>query len=182
MPLDGSITRKRRFTIRTSGPTPAVRCLYRLYGGTCARTGRTAHRLCEFHHRHIGAYGQSGKYEGGAYTPPLKTDAVFRRDAYLCLYCGARFPYSLLSRDMSLLAAAARHLAECRVGLPSSITQASAHPGTGGHAAFGRAVHADLCRIHIPEGAPRAGGSNGNLVAHFPRSSPLHERMQRWPM
>lgn len=33
------------------------------------------------------------------YTPPLNNRTLFKRDAYLCLYCGERFPASALSRD-----------------------------------------------------------------------------------
>ena len=34
-----------------------------------------------------------------SYTPPLSNKALFRRDQSLCLYCGERMPYALLSRD-----------------------------------------------------------------------------------
>ena len=34
-----------------------------------------------------------------SYTPPLSNQALFRRDQYLCLYCGEAFPHILLSRD-----------------------------------------------------------------------------------
>jgi hypothetical protein len=34
-----------------------------------------------------------------SYTPPLSNQALFRRDQYLCLYCGEAFPHVLLSRD-----------------------------------------------------------------------------------
>ena len=73
--------------------------LYRLYGGTCARTGSAHHRRRQFDHRHAGHTGNPGNLRGAAYTPPLNNQTLFRRDAYLCLYCGARFTYSLLSRD-----------------------------------------------------------------------------------
>lgn len=33
------------------------------------------------------------------YTPPLNNTALFRRDAFICMYCGDQFPRSKLSRD-----------------------------------------------------------------------------------
>lgn len=32
-------------------------------------------------------------------TPPLTNEGLFRRDGHLCLYCGERYPSSLLTRD-----------------------------------------------------------------------------------
>ena len=73
--------------------------LYRLFGGTCAKTGlRTTVDVNSIIATH-GHTGNPGNLRGAAYTPPLNNQTLFRRDAYLCLYCGARFPYSLLSRD-----------------------------------------------------------------------------------
>src|SRR5580693_1486764 len=73
--------------------------MYRLFGGTCARTGsRTTVDVNSIIATH-GHTGNPGNLRGAGYTPPLNNQTLFRRDAYLCLYCGARFPYSLLSRD-----------------------------------------------------------------------------------
>ena len=73
--------------------------LYRLFGGTCARTGlRTIVDVNSIIATH-GHTGNPGNLRGAGYTPPLNNQTLFRRDAYLCLYCGARFTYSLLSRD-----------------------------------------------------------------------------------
>jgi hypothetical protein len=37
--------------------------------------------------------GNPGNLRGADYTPPLNNQTLFRRDAYLCLYCGSRaFP------------------------------------------------------------------------------------------
>jgi hypothetical protein len=120
--------------------------LYRLYGGTCARTGLRTIVDVNSIIATLGTSGNPGNLRGASYTPPLNNQTLFRRDAYLCLYCGARFPYSLLSRD--------------------HVTPFS----RGGHDTWsnvGRRVLADQMEY---------------LIAHFPRSSPLHERMQRWPM
>ena len=65
------------------------------------RADRPAHhRGRQFHHRHAGNLPAiRATCAELAYTPPLNNQTLFRRDAYLCLYCGARFTYSLLSRD-----------------------------------------------------------------------------------
>src|SRR5258706_12279439 len=73
--------------------------LYRLYGGTCARTGLRTVVDVNSIIATLGTSGNPGNLRGAAYTPPLNNQTLFRRDAYLCLYSGARFTYSLLSRD-----------------------------------------------------------------------------------
>ena len=73
--------------------------LYRLYGGTSARTGLRTIVDVNSIIATLGHTGNPGNLRGAAYTPPLNNQTLFRRDAYLCLYCGARFPYGLLSRD-----------------------------------------------------------------------------------
>jgi len=65
----------------------------------------------ELDHRDPRTHRQSRQSAGRGLYPALNNQTLFRRDAYLCLYCGSRFPYSLLSRDQSRLStAAARHL------------------------------------------------------------------------
>src|SRR6201992_889456 len=73
--------------------------LYRLYGGTCARTGLRTIVDVNSIIATLGVTGNPGNLRGASYTPPLNNQTLFRRDAYLCLYCGSRFTYSLLSRD-----------------------------------------------------------------------------------
>src|SRR5260221_10707858 len=73
--------------------------LYRLFGGTCARTGLRTIVDVNSIIATLGVTGNPGNLRGAGYTPPLNNQTLFRRDAYLCLYCGARFTYSLLSRD-----------------------------------------------------------------------------------
>src|SRR5260370_12823849 len=73
--------------------------LYRVDGGTCARTGLRTVVDVNAIIATLGTSGNPGNLRGAAYTPPLNNQTLFRRDAYLCLYCGARFTYSMLSRD-----------------------------------------------------------------------------------
>ncbi|MGO8857613.1 MAG: HNH endonuclease [Steroidobacteraceae bacterium] len=159
--------------------------LYRLFGGTCAKTGlRTVVDVNSIIATH-GHTGNPGNLRGAGYTPPLNNQTLFRRDAYLCLYCGARFPHSLLSRDhvtpfsrggqdtWGNVVSACRRCNNAKASRTPEQAgmQLLAVPFTPTYAEYiflkGRRVLADQMEY---------------LIAHFPRSSPLHERMQRWPM
>ena len=72
--------------------------LFRLYGGTNALTGcRTVLEVNSI----IATVGQTGNpgHLRNDYVPPLNNQTLFRRDAFLCLYCGDRFSTRDLSRD-----------------------------------------------------------------------------------
>ncbi len=60
--------------------------LYRLYGGTCARTGLRTIVDVNSIIATLGVTGNPGNLRGAAYTPPLNNQTLFRRDAYLSLY------------------------------------------------------------------------------------------------
>ena len=94
--------------------------LYRLYGGTCARTGLRTIVDVNSIIATLGTSGNPGNLRGAAYTPPLNNQTLFRRDAYLCLYCGARFtlqPAVARSRD-AVQPRRTGHLEQRGVGLP----------------------------------------------------------------
>lgn len=64
-------------------------------GGINARTGR---RSSIEVNSIIATFGNNPcLYQG--YTPPLNNPALFRRDRYLCMYCGESFRHRDLSRD-----------------------------------------------------------------------------------
>src|SRR3977135_2362982 len=73
--------------------------LYRLYGGTCARTGLRTIVDVNSIIATLGVTGNPGNLRGAGYTPPLNNQTLFRRDAYLFLYCGARLHLLPLSLD-----------------------------------------------------------------------------------
>lgn len=153
--------------------------LYDLHGGISALTGRqsilTVHSIIAT----IGTPRQRNKSRG-KYTPPLNNHTLFRRDARLCLYCGERFPSQLLSRDHvtpvslggqdhwnNVVTACKRcnnHKAD-RTPEQAGM-QLVAVPFTPTHAEYvylkGRRVLADQMEF---------------LLAHFPRTSPLHDRL-----
>ena len=117
---------------------------------------------------------------GKNYIPPLNNHALFKRDNFLCLYCGERFRHSDLSRD--------------------HITPIS----TGGEDVWGNVVtsckrcnnykagrtpdQAGMQLLAIPfvpthaeyvylQGRKIMSDQMEFLRAHFPRKSPLHQRI-----
>src|SRR5690606_916585 len=115
------------------------------------------------------------------YTPPLNNKALFRRDDHLCLYCGERFSEKLLSRDhvtpvsrggqdnwANVVTACKRcnNLKGARTPEQCGL-QLLAVPFVPTHAEYvylqGRCILADQMEF---------------LRAHFPRRSPLHQRLR----
>jgi 5-methylcytosine-specific restriction endonuclease McrA len=156
--------------------------LYTLRGGVNARSGRRTE--IEINSM-LATHGQSGN-PGSLrhdYVPPLNNETLFKRDAWLCMYCGGRFPPSQLSRDHvrpfyqggrdvwnNVVAACRRCNNQKASRTPEQAKmQLLAVPFTPTYAEYiylkGRRVLADQMEY---------------LLAHFPRSSPLHDRIQRW--
>ncbi len=156
--------------------------LYKLYGGVNARTGRRTVLDVNSIVATVGHTGNPGTTRQD-YVPPLNNQTLFRRDAYLCMYCGLRFPNRELSRDhvrpfsqggqdlwTNVVTACRRCNNQKAWRTPEQAKmQLIAVPFTPTYAEYiflkGRRVLADQMEY---------------LVAHFPRSSPLHDRIQRW--
>jgi len=153
--------------------------LYTICGGQCARTGR---RSAIDVNSIIATYGTS---HGLAlmrerYVPPLNNRTLFKRDANLCLYCAMRFPTRDLTRDhitplsrggkdvWNNVATACRRCNNHKGGYTPEQAgmQLIAVPFTPTYAEYiylkGRRVLADQMQY---------------LLAHIPRSSPLHARL-----
>ena len=155
--------------------------IFRLGGGTNARTGCRTTLEVNSIVATVGHTGNPGNLRHD-YIPPLNNQTLFRRDAYLCLYCGERFPSRELSRDhVRPFSQGGRDtwnnvVTACRRcnNLKASRTpeQAKMHllavPFTPTYAEYiflkGRRVLFDQMAY---------------LIAHFPRSSPLHRRLQQ---
>ena len=156
--------------------------IYSLYGGVSARTGlRTVVEVSSI----IATVGHTGNPGNTRhdYVPPLNNETLFRRDAHLCLYCGGRFPSRELSRDhirpfsqggrdvWTNVVAACRRCNNVKAWRTpeQAKMQLLAVPFTPTYAEYiflkGRRVLTDQMAY---------------LRAHFPRSSPLHDRIQRW--
>jgi 5-methylcytosine-specific restriction endonuclease McrA len=156
--------------------------IYRLYGGINARTGLRTVVAVSSIVATIGHTGNPGNTRDD-YVPPLNNETLFRRDAYLCLYCAGRFPVRELSRDhvrpfsqggrdvWTNVVAACRHCNNFKAWRTpeQARLQLIAVPFTPTYAEYiflkGRRVLTDQMAY---------------LQAHFPRSSPLHDRIQRW--
>lgn len=152
--------------------------LYVVHGGTNARTGcRSAMEVNSI----VATHGNSRSLHR-AYTPPLNNATLFKRDANLCLYCGGHFTAKDLSRDhvtpisqggddsWNNVVSACKRCNNHKAGhTPEQAgMQLLAIPFTPTHAEYvylqGRRVLADQMEF---------------LLAHFPRTSPLHERLKK---
>ena len=154
--------------------------IFRLYGGTNALTGqRTVLEVNSI----VATIGQSGNpgHLRADYVPPLNNETLFRRDAHLCLYCGGRFAHRDLSRDhvrpfsqggrdvWTNVVTACRSCNNFKAWRTpeQARMQLLAVPFTPTYAEYiflkGRRVLADQMEY---------------LLAHFPRSSPLHGRIR----
>jgi 5-methylcytosine-specific restriction endonuclease McrA len=156
--------------------------LFRLYGGFNARSGRRTVLEVNSIVATVGHTGNPGNLRHD-YVPPLNNQTLFRRDAYLCMYCGQRFPARELSREhirpfsqggqdvwTNVVAACRRCNNQKASRTPEQAKmQLIAVPFTPTYAEYiflkGRRVLADQMEY---------------LLAHFPRTSPLHDRLKRW--
>jgi 5-methylcytosine-specific restriction endonuclease McrA len=116
------------------------------------------------------------------YVPPLNNRALFRRDDHICMYCGERFPQRRLSRDH------VRPLSQGGSDAWKNVVTACVR--CNGHKAGRTPEQAGLELIAIPfvpthaeyiylQGRSVLADQMAFLRAHFPRTSPLHERTAR---
>jgi 5-methylcytosine-specific restriction endonuclease McrA len=152
--------------------------LYRIMGGTNAKTGRQS--FLEINSIIATISDNSSSHERlYSYTPPLSNKTLFARDAMLCLYCGERFTKHELSRDhitptsqngedvWTNVATACKRCNNHKAGrTPEQANmRLFAVPFKPSHAEYiylkGRRVLSDQMEF---------------LQAHFPRKSPLRDR------
>lgn len=118
----------------------------------------------------------------GSYAPPLNNYALFKRDAFLCLYCGDQFLAGQLSRD---------HVTPISQGGTDTWTNVVTACRRCNHYKAGRTPEqARLELLAVPftptyaeyiylKGRRVLADQMEYLLAHFPRSSPLHARLAR---
>jgi hypothetical protein len=153
--------------------------LYTVYGGFSALDG---HRSSIDVSSIIATRGTSQglAFMRDQYVPPLNNRTLFKRDADLCLYCAMRFPTRELTRDhitplsqggldvWNNVATACRRCNNHKGGMTpeQANMQLIAVPFTPTYAEYiylkGRRVLIDQMKY---------------LLAHIPRSSPLHARL-----
>lgn len=156
--------------------------LFVVRGGVNAKSGRQSKiKLNSI----IATYGdaQSKWHHRPGYTPPLSNKTLFKRDGYLCLYCGGEFAATELSRDhirplsqygqdhWSNVVTACKRCNNFKAGRTPEQAgmELLAIPFVPTHAEYvylrGRRVLADQMEF---------------LHAHFPRRSPLRHRLERY--
>jgi hypothetical protein len=153
--------------------------LYTVYGGFSALDG---HRSSIDVSSIIATHGTSQglAFMRDQYVPPLNNRTLFKRDADFCLYCAMRFPTRELTRDhitplsqggqdvWNNVATACRRCNNHKGGMTpeQANMQLIAVPFTPTYAEYiylkGRRVLIDQMKY---------------LLAHIPRSSPLHARL-----
>ncbi|HET9122185.1 MAG TPA: HNH endonuclease [Acidiferrobacteraceae bacterium] len=154
--------------------------LYRIHGGRSAATGQ---RSVIDVHSIIATYGDTAALlrSRSDYAPPLSNPALFARDAHLCLYCGVRFPARDLSRD---------HVTPVsRGGADGWSNVVTACKRCNNHKAGRTPEQAHMALLAVPfipthaeyiylQGRRVLTDQMEFLLAHFPRSSPLHKRLR----
>lgn len=153
--------------------------LYVIHGGFNAKSGLRS----TIEVNSIVATHGSNKSLRECYVPPLNNHTLFKRDAFLCMYCGERFDRRELSRDhvtplsqggedawKNVVTACKRCNNHKANYTPEQAgMQLLAVPFVPTHAEYiylqGRKVLADQMKF---------------LIAHFPRTSPLHKRLKKF--
>jgi 5-methylcytosine-specific restriction endonuclease McrA len=155
--------------------------LYRIRGGINALTGQRS--IVEVNSI-IATHGNTHikKKACRSYVPPLNNHALFKRDAHLCMYCGSRFHARLLSRD---------HITPLSYGGEDTWKNViTACKRCNNHKAGRTPEQAGMQLLAIPfvpthaeyvylQGKRVLADQMEFLLAHFPRSSPLHDRVAK---
>jgi hypothetical protein len=155
--------------------------LYKVHGGYNAVTGRRSHIEVN---SIVATEGDSHAALKARlhYVPPLNNQALFARDAHMCMYCGSQLSARGLSRDHILplsrggndswknVVTACKRCNNRKAGRTPEQAgmELLAVPFVPTHAEYiylqGKRVLADQMEF---------------LLAHFPHSSPLHRRLSR---
>lgn len=150
--------------------------LFTLHGGINARSRRRSRIDIN---SIVATFGNHQMRE--SYTPPLNNRALFQRDDHLCLYCGDRFGHGALSRD---------HVTPISQGGQNTWTNVVTACTRCNHHKAGRTPEqANMELLAIPfspthaeyiflQGRNVLADQMAFLRAHFPRSSPLRERLE----
>lgn len=156
--------------------------IYSLRGGHSAITGnRTVVEVSSIVAT-VGHTGNPGNIRHD-YVPPLNNETLFRRDAHLCMYCGGRFPARELSRDHVRPFSQGGHdtwnnvVTACR---RCNNTKAWRTPEQAKMQLIAVPFMPTYAEYIFLKGRRVLADQMEYLLAHFPRASPLHDRIQRW--
>jgi 5-methylcytosine-specific restriction endonuclease McrA len=153
--------------------------LYDIRGGHNAVTGRrsviSVNAIVATHGAH-----QAWLKKREQYVPPLNNQALFRRDAHLCMYCGSRLPASELSRDhVTPLSRGGR---DCWSNVITACKRCNHHkagrrPEEAGMALLAVPFTPTYAEYIYLQGRRVLADQLEFLLAHFPRTSPLQARL-----
>lgn len=155
--------------------------IYCVHGGISAITGRRSVVDVNAIIATQGHYLGQAKRDA-AYVPPLNNRTLFKRDANLCMYCGNQFSIRELSRD---------HVTPLRHGGRDEWNNVvTACRRCNNHKADRTPEAAGMQLVAIPftpthaeyvylQGKRILADQMEFLLAHFPRTSPLHKRLSR---
>jgi 5-methylcytosine-specific restriction endonuclease McrA len=152
--------------------------LYKLYGGVNAASGQRTVLEVNSIVATVGHTGNPGNTRHD-YVPPLNNQTLFRRDAYLCMYCGMRFASRELSRDHI------RPFSQGGVDIWTNVVTACRRCNNQKASRTPEQAKMHLCGIYFPQGAAGARGPDGVSARALPtfeptaRSHPALARMRR---
>jgi 5-methylcytosine-specific restriction endonuclease McrA len=114
------------------------------------------------------------------YVPPLSNQALFSRDARLCLYCGEQFPVSRLSRDH--IHPLSQGGADCWQNVVTACKRCNNYkagrtPEQAGMQLLAVPFVPNHAEYVYLQGKQVLSDQMEFLLAHFPRTSPLHQRL-----
>ena len=156
--------------------------LYQLHGGRNALSGERTVLEVSSIIATLGHTGNPGNIRDD-YVPPLNNQTLFRRDGHLCMYCAQRFSSSDLSRDH------VRPLSQGGADTWTNVVTACRRCNNA--KAWRTPEQAKMQLIAVPftptyaeyiylKGRRVLTDQMQYLLAHFPRTSPLHERIRAW--
>ena len=160
--------------------------LYRLYGGTCARTGLRTIVDVNSIIATLGDFGQSGKPARRClYAAAQQSDAVPARRVSVPVLRRAVYLQSAVAGPRDALqprAATIPGAMSCRHAAAATTPRLRARPSRQACSCLAVPFTPTYAEYIFLKGRRVLADQMEYLIAHFPRSSPLHERMQRWPM